>query len=70
MTDAAFSCHCEAYEIGRGNPFSVVLRRMNLKRQTIVFGNRPESENPDSKKMDSASKPALSAAEWVRNDNL
>ena len=30
MTNASFSCHCEAYEIGRGN----------LKSPTIVFGNK------------------------------
>jgi len=36
MTKAAFSCHCEAYERGRGN----------LKCPAIVFGNRPAGGNP------------------------
>ena len=35
MTKAAFSCHCEAYVIGRGN----------LKRPVKVLGNRPLRRN-------------------------
>jgi len=38
MTNSAFLCHCEAYEIGRGN----------LKRLVIVFGNKPLRGNDKS----------------------
>jgi hypothetical protein len=44
--------------------------RAAQRRSNLVISDRRERGNPEMKAMDSASEPALSVAERVRNDNL